>query len=124
MRKVIILILMFIIFVLTLSKSAEAIPAFARKYELSCETCHVAFPRLNSFGKQFVADNMRLDEWREMDTVNTGDDWFGGFAGVDYIPNDFWAFSLLYNYANANDFDSTGTVYEGIDINTITATIS
>ncbi|HJP17203.1 MAG TPA: hypothetical protein QF468_00940 [Nitrospinota bacterium] len=74
MGKVIILMLIFIIFVLTLSKSADAIPAFARKYELSCETCHVAFPRLNSFGEQFAADNFRLDDWKETGTINTGDD--------------------------------------------------
>ena len=41
-----------------------------------------------------------------------------------YVTNDFWAFSLLYNFADANDFDGTGTVYEGIDINTITAGVS
>jgi hypothetical protein len=43
--------------------------------------------------------------------------WFGGFAGVDYIPNDRWAFSALYNYAEANDLDGTGTIYEGINMN-------
>ena len=31
---------------------AEAIPAFARKYSVSCMTCHVAFPQLNSFGRE------------------------------------------------------------------------
>lgn len=46
-------------------------------------------------------------------------DWVGGFLGVDYIANDRWAFSLLYNYADASDFDDTDTVYEGIDINSI-----
>src|SRR5690606_35131118 len=24
--------------------------------------------------------------------------WFGGFVGVDYVRNDRWTFSLLYNY--------------------------
>ena len=50
--------------------------------------------------------------------------WHGGFAGVDYIPNDRWAFSLLYNVADANDFDRTNTIYEGIDINSLSATAS
>ncbi|MGR3178072.1 MAG: hypothetical protein ACUZ8E_08460 [Candidatus Anammoxibacter sp.] len=74
MAKKVILRLLFIIFVLSLSKAADAIPAFARKYELSCETCHAAFPRLNSFGEQFAADNMRLDDWKEMGTIDTGDE--------------------------------------------------
>ena len=32
---------------------AHAIPAFARKYQTSCTTCHTDFPRLNDFGKAF-----------------------------------------------------------------------
>ncbi|MBD3868739.1 MAG: hypothetical protein IFK94_11495 [Acidobacteria bacterium] len=32
---------------------ANAIPAFARKYETSCQTCHVAYPKLNTFGQAF-----------------------------------------------------------------------
>ena len=46
-------------------KPASAIPVFARKYNLSCVACHAAFPRLNAFGKQFVANNMKLPNWRE-----------------------------------------------------------
>lgn len=48
--------------------------------------------------------------------------WFGGFAGVDYIHSDRWAYSALYNYADANDFKGTGSLYEGIDINSLTLT--
>ncbi len=33
---------------------ADAIPAFARKYDTSCQTCHVSsFPKLNDFGNRF-----------------------------------------------------------------------
>jgi hypothetical protein len=32
---------------------AEAIPAFARKYRTSCQTCHIAYPKLNAFGQAF-----------------------------------------------------------------------
>jgi len=50
--------------------------------------------------------------------------WFGAFAGVDYIHSERWAFSLLYNYADAKDLDNTGTIYEGININTLTLATS
>lgn len=50
--------------------------------------------------------------------------WNGGFAGIDYIPNDRWAFSLLYNYADAGDLANTDTIYEGIDINSLSFTAS
>jgi len=50
--------------------------------------------------------------------------WWGGFTGVDYSYSDRWAFSLLYNYADANDFENSGTIFEGININTLTITAS
>lgn len=50
--------------------------------------------------------------------------WWGGFAGVDYIHSDRWALSLLYNYADANDFENSGTIFEGININALTVTAS
>ena len=52
---------------------SEAIPAFARQYNVSCSTCHAAFPRLNEFGEQFVSDNYRMPHWKN-NTVNAGDD--------------------------------------------------
>lgn len=66
------------------------------------------------------------NEWDEfLDQDPTQDyDWVGGFAGIDYVHSDRWAYSLLYNYADADDFDNTGTVYEGIDINSLSLTAS
>jgi len=34
-------------------ESVEAVPAFARQYDLQCNVCHTRPPRLNSFGEQF-----------------------------------------------------------------------
>jgi len=42
-----------VIFILSNSPSASAIPAFARKYGLPCSACHEAWPKLNSFGQMF-----------------------------------------------------------------------
>ena len=39
---------------------ALAIPSFARKYQTSCSTCHVAYPALNAFGKAFKARGYRV----------------------------------------------------------------
>ena len=61
----------------------------------------------------------RWDGFLDADPA-TDYDWFGGFAGVDFIMNDRWALSMLYNYADADEFDGTGTVYEGIDIDSVT----
>ncbi len=39
-----------------LGKPSEAIPAFARKHEFSCTTCHDPFPRLKAYGDEFAAN--------------------------------------------------------------------
>jgi len=53
---------------------AEAMPAFARQYNVSCNVCHAAYPRLNEFGETFAGDmNFRLPNWRDT-TVQTGDE--------------------------------------------------
>lgn len=39
----------------TVTAPADAIPAFARKYHLTCLTCHDPVPRLNTFGEMFAA---------------------------------------------------------------------
>ena len=39
---------------------ADAIPAFARKYQTSCQTCHIAFPKLNPFGRAFRLRGYRM----------------------------------------------------------------
>ncbi len=38
----------------------KAIPAFARKYQTSCQTCHVVFPKLNAFGEAFRLRGYRM----------------------------------------------------------------
>lgn len=43
---------------------------------------------------------------------------------MDYIHSDKWVFSTLINYADAGDLKNTDTVYEGIDMRTLTFTAS
>lgn len=45
--------------------------------------------------------------------------WRGGFAGIDYIYSNRWAYSLLYNYDQAGDFKGTNTIFEGIEMNSL-----
>jgi hypothetical protein len=40
--------------------AAEAIPAFARRYQTSCTTCHSIAPRLNAFGVAFRNNGYRI----------------------------------------------------------------
>lgn len=53
---------------------AHAIPAFARKYRVSCTMCHQPVPRLNSFGENFAANGFEMAPGEPpRDTIATGD---------------------------------------------------
>ena len=55
-------------------KEAEAIPAFARSYGVSCSLCHAPAPRLTAFGERFAANGFRFAlEEPPRDSVDTGD---------------------------------------------------
>jgi len=61
--------------ILTTATSAAAIPAFARKYRVSCALCHNPMPTLTAFGEQFAANGFRFAAGEEpRDTIATGDD--------------------------------------------------
>lgn len=53
-----------------------AIPAFARKYSISCQVCHApAMPRLKAFGEDFAGEGFRLKEYESpRHFLQTGDD--------------------------------------------------
>src|SRR5262245_45593285 len=54
--------------------TASAIPAFARKYRVSCMQCHSPVPRLNAFGESFAANGFEFAVGEPpRDTVGTGD---------------------------------------------------
>jgi len=42
------------------ASTAYAVPAFARKYQTSCQTCHIVFPKLNAFGEAFRLRGYRM----------------------------------------------------------------
>lgn len=56
------------------AQTAGAIPAFARKYSVSCSMCHAPVPRLNAVGESFAANGFEFAPGEEpRDTIATGD---------------------------------------------------
>jgi hypothetical protein len=55
---------------------AAAIPAFARKYRVSCTTCHAPFPRLKPYGAEFAARGFAMEPGQEpaRAVLDVGDD--------------------------------------------------
>lgn len=53
----------------------QAIPAFARKYSMSCKTCHAPAPKLKDYGEEFAANGFELkDKEAPRYFQDTGDD--------------------------------------------------
>ncbi len=52
----------------------DAMPAFARKYQMSCKTCHNPFPRLKPYGEEFAGNGFVLkDKEAPRYAADTGD---------------------------------------------------
>lgn len=41
--------------------AANAVPSFARKYDMDCSNCHLAFPQLNATGRRFKEAGYRFE---------------------------------------------------------------
>ncbi|MBN2071612.1 MAG: hypothetical protein JW814_09170 [Candidatus Krumholzibacteriota bacterium] len=104
-------------------QQGNAIPAFARKYKISCNTCHSVIPRLKDYGDEFAANAFTIPEKEnKRDYITAGDDllWlnkdfplaaridlFAAFDEDQRVENDLqipWGLKLL----------SGGTLYKNI----------
>jgi hypothetical protein len=74
-------------------RAAGAIPAFARKYETSCLTCHSVYPRLTPFGEAFRRNGYRFpgvdSDYVKMPAVPLGQE-----ANKKTFPGTAWPSSL------------------------------
>ncbi len=80
--------LMFCLVLTTLTQDARAMPAFARKYQTSCATCHEAFPRLNGVGEAFRLNGFKFTDdelYIKEEPVELGDE-----AYKRLWPNAIW----------------------------------
>ncbi len=55
-----IVVIWFVQYVPVWVSEANALPAFARKYEVNCHVCHTRWPRLNFFGERFLENGYQL----------------------------------------------------------------
>jgi len=65
-------------------KEISSIPAFARKYQISCQVCHSpVIPRLKGFGEEFASNGFRLTTYESPRYfIPTGDDRLSLFREV------------------------------------------
>ena len=96
--------------------TADAIPAFSRKYRTSCATCHVAFPKLNAFGEAFRNKGYRMpghdEDYLADDPVSLGaEPW------KRLWPEAIWPADIPYLPPVAFYVDNTYVVEPGAEIN-------
>ena len=91
-------------------RPASAIPAFARKYETSCLTCHSIYPRLNPFGEAFRRNGYRFPGV-DSDYVKQGTVALGQEANKKTFPNSVWPASIPISSVIAIGANGQAVVY-------------
>ncbi|GJQ62685.1 MAG: hypothetical protein SCALA702_17380 [Melioribacteraceae bacterium] len=72
MKKIVLFLIIVMFFI---ADASYAIPAFARKYNMSCQTCHAPIPRLKAYGDEFAGNGFVLnDQDAPRYFTDTGDD--------------------------------------------------
>ena len=75
MKKILATTIIIVATVIIVAGDLFAIPAFARKYNMSCKTCHSPIPYLKPYGNEFAANGFVLkDKDAPRYFVQTGDD--------------------------------------------------
>ena len=72
-----------------IAPKAYAIPPFSRKYQTSCSTCHLDFPKLNDFGKAFKDAGFKFPADDET-YVKNPPVMLGAEASKDQFPKSIW----------------------------------
>ncbi len=91
-------------------RDAQAIPAFARKYDFACSVCHVpSFPKLNDFGNLFRDHGYQLGTDQELPT------WEGLTKG--YWPVSFRT-TVGYQFRSVNGLPAFTAPTQDVKANT------
>ncbi len=78
---------------------AEAVPAYARKYGVSCMQCHTAYPTLNAYGRMFKLNGYVRSKDSDEGAMVTPD----GSLHIDKLfPWGVILRSKLYDYTNTD----------------------
>jgi hypothetical protein len=84
----------------------QAIPAFARKYQMTCKTCHAPFPKLKPYGDEFAANGFVIkDKDAPRYFVDTGDDFLSLLRDVPFALRLEGFFT--YNNSDTKQWDFT-----------------
>lgn len=99
---------------------AGAVPAFARKYQTSCQTCHTIFPKLNPFGQAFRLNGYFMPketaEQVKQQPISLGAESYERIWPEMVFPNDLPAYVPLAVNTKMEDIYSSSADGEGRQI--------
>ncbi len=111
MRRAVVLNLALLIWTGTLflvPRDASAIPAFARRYGISCSTCHSAWPALNAAGWSFRMSGYRRLNGRDLEPTTKDIELYMGALSMPAIPPLAVTASFGYDFQQVKRTDSDG----------------
>ncbi len=107
-----------LIWILGATPKASAIPAFSRKYQTSCTTCHSDYPELNDFGEAFKKNGFKFPKDDEM-FVKEPPVLLGAKAQKEAFPNAVWPgeipgnLPVAFRYSGNFNYNSKQPISQG-----------
>ncbi len=109
MKKIFTLAVLTFIITSIITSDIFAIPAFARKYGMTCKTCHSPFPSLKAYGNEFAGNGFQLkDQDAPRYYVETGDPELSLIRDVPLAMR--LEGYVTYNQGNAEQSDFTAPI--------------
>jgi len=105
------------VIVMLVPRMASAIPAFARKYQTSCQTCHVAIPALTPFGEAFRANGYRFPDDQDAEMTKSAPILLGAEGYKKLWPHSLWPGEIpgmppvAILYTSTMDYDNAEDVF-------------
>jgi hypothetical protein len=90
MNRILLILGTLAIVVCLLPGRSSAIPAFARKYRTSCQTCHNGFPKLNAFGEAFRRNGYQFPGGTDPEFIKEDPVSLGSEGNKKAFPDAIW----------------------------------
>ncbi len=94
MKRTLLLAITAVVGVCLFSERGYSIPAFARKYKTSCQTCHNGFPKLNAFGEAFRRNGYQFPAGTDPEYIKEEPVSLGSDGNKKAFPDAIWPGSL------------------------------
>jgi len=94
MKQSAMILVALVLMVILFGDQGKAIPAFARKYATSCQTCHNGFPKLNAFGEAFRRNGFQFPAGTDPEMIKQDQISLGSEGNKKEFPDAIWPGTL------------------------------